>query len=74
MPLALWLAFTHLDDYRGVVEAAVAAGGDVDTVAAMAGGIVAARLGTAVIPPEWLASVEPLPLDLSDPSGPSRLS
>jgi ADP-ribosylglycohydrolase len=67
VPLALWLAFTHLDDYRGAVEAAVKAGGDADTVAAIAGGIVAARVGKSAIPAEWLAEVEPLPLDFSMP-------
>ena len=45
-PLALWLACSHLDDYPGAVQKAVAAGGDTDTLAAIVGGIVAARCCT----------------------------
>jgi ADP-ribosylglycohydrolase len=58
---ALWLAFTHQDDFEGAVRKAVNAGGDTDTIAAMAGGLVAARLGREGIPGRWLDCVEPLP-------------
>jgi ADP-ribosylglycohydrolase len=60
VPLALWIAFAHLDDFAGGVRHAIAAGGDTDTVAAIVGGIVAARVGAEGIPPRWLAAVEPL--------------
>lgn len=62
VPLAVWLASHHLDDYQAAVEAAVAAGGDTDTLAAIVGGIVAARLSPGAIPARWRAAVEPLPL------------
>ena len=63
VPLALWIATRHLDDYREAVETAVAAGGDTDTMAAIVGGIVASRVGVSGIPAEWREAVEPLPLE-----------
>ncbi len=62
VPLALWIATSHSDDYRVAVETAVAAGGDTDTMAAIVGGIVAARGSVSAIPAEWRDVVEPLPL------------
>ncbi|RKE17884.1 ADP-ribosylglycohydrolase family protein [Streptomyces sp. TLI_171] len=61
VPYALWCAARNLDDYPAAVWDAITAGGDVDTVAAIAGGVVAARTGTAGIPAAWLAATEPLP-------------
>ncbi|WP_233608038.1 ADP-ribosylglycohydrolase family protein [Nocardia stercoris] len=67
VPFTLWAAATHLTDYPAAVTACVRAGGDVDTTAAIVGGIVAAHTGSgrrgavAGIPPEWLAAREPLP-------------
>ncbi|MDH6131706.1 ADP-ribosylglycohydrolase [Kitasatospora sp. MAA4] len=61
VPFALWCAARSLDDYRGAVLAAIRAGGDVDTTAAIVGGVVAARTGTAGIPGAWLAAAEALP-------------
>lgn len=67
VPFAVWLAATHLDDYPAAVTACVAAGGDVDTTAAIAGGIVAAytsvgsRPGVTGVPPAWIEAREPLP-------------
>ncbi|MGI5246348.1 ADP-ribosylglycohydrolase family protein [Dactylosporangium sp. CA-139066] len=61
VPFALWAAAAHLDDYPAALEACVRAGGDVDSMCAMVGGIVAARVGEAGIPREWIDSREPLP-------------
>ncbi|WP_380285045.1 ADP-ribosylglycohydrolase family protein [Kitasatospora purpeofusca] len=61
VPYALWCAARRLTDYPAAVREAVAAGGDMDTVAAITGGVVAARTGTAGIPAAWLAAREPLP-------------
>ena len=58
VPFALWAAATHADDYRAAVVACVEAGGDMDTTAAMVGGIVACRTG---VPGDWLDHREPLP-------------
>jgi ADP-ribosylglycohydrolase len=64
VPLALWIAFQYLDDFRGAVSHAVAAGGDSDTLAAIVGGIVASRVGIESIPAEWRQAVEALPVRL----------
>ncbi len=48
----LWLSFPQ--DYAGAIEAAVGCGGDTDTVAAIVGGIVGARVGTGGIPSTWI--------------------
>ncbi|WP_412539458.1 ADP-ribosylglycohydrolase family protein [Longispora sp. K20-0274] len=67
VPFALWAAETFLADYPAAVRACVEAGGDVDTTAAIVGGIVAAhtgvgdRPGVTGIPESWLAAREPLP-------------
>ncbi|WP_327676703.1 ADP-ribosylglycohydrolase family protein [Kitasatospora sp. NBC_00458] len=61
VPYALWCAARRLTDYRGALWEAVGAGGDMDTVAAITGGVVAARTGAAGIPAAWTAAREPLP-------------
>ncbi|AEV87435.1 crystallin [Actinoplanes sp. SE50] len=61
VPFALWVADRYLDDYPAAVAACVVAGGDVDTTAAIAGGVVAAYTGAGGIPGDWLARREPLP-------------
>ncbi len=61
VPFALWVAARHLDDYPAAIAACVAAGGDVDTTCAIAGGVVAAYTGAGGIPGDWLAAREPLP-------------
>ncbi|MET9398754.1 ADP-ribosylglycohydrolase family protein [Kitasatospora sp. NPDC002965] len=61
VPYALWCAARRLTDYRGALWEAVSAGGDMDTVAAITGGVVAARTGAGGIPAAWTAAREPLP-------------
>lgn len=67
VPFALWVAATYLHDYPTAITACVRAGGDVDTTAAIVGGIVAAftgladRTGVTGVPADWLRSREPLP-------------
>lgn len=63
VPFALWVAATRLDDYPAAIHACVEAGGDVDTTAAIVGGVVAAYTGSGPggIPAQWLARREPLP-------------
>ncbi|WP_344325276.1 ADP-ribosylglycohydrolase family protein [Kitasatospora putterlickiae] len=73
VPYALWCAARRLTDYRAAVWEAVAAGGDMDTVAAITGGVVAAHTGTAGIPEAWLAAREPLPAwAFPEPGGVAR--
>lgn len=63
VPFTLWAAATYLHDYPGAILACVEAGGDVDTTAAIVGGIVAAftGIGGPGVPRAWLAAREPLP-------------
>lgn len=67
VPFALWTAAAYLDDYPAAITACVRAGGDVDTTAAIVGGIVAAytgigdRPGATGVPPSWIEAREPLP-------------
>jgi ADP-ribosylglycohydrolase len=67
VPFALWTAATYLHDYPAAVTACVEAGGDVDTTAAIVGGIVAAhtglgdRPGCTGVPAAWLHAREDLP-------------
>ena len=54
VPAALHVWLAHQGDYRGGVTAVVRLGGDTDTVAAMVGAIIGARVGKEGIPAEWL--------------------
>ena len=63
VPFTLWTAATYLHDYPRAIIACVEAGGDVDTTAAIVGGIVSSftGIGESGVPQEWLAAREPLP-------------
>jgi ADP-ribosylglycohydrolase len=61
VPFALWSAACHLDDLAGALWTTVHGGGDVDTMCAITGGVVAARTGVAALPVEWHQRREPLP-------------
>ncbi|WP_433791136.1 ADP-ribosylglycohydrolase family protein [Actinoplanes sp. CA-252034] len=69
VPFALWVADRYLDDFPAAVAACVVAGGDVDTTAAIVGGVVAAYTGIDGIPGDWIAHREPLPAWLAAASG-----
>jgi len=71
VPLAVWIVSRYLDDYETAVETAVAAGGDTDTLAAIVGGIVTARVSPTGIPVAWRQAVEQLPLVEGTRAGPS---
>jgi ADP-ribosylglycohydrolase len=56
----LWSLYCFLrspDDYWEAILTAIGAGGDVDTVAAMTGAIVGARLGSSAIPTELASRI-----------------
>ncbi|CAM2010258.1 ADP-ribosylglycohydrolase family protein [Acanthopleuribacter pedis] len=61
VPAALWVSSHFLDDYEEALWRTVALGGDMDTNAAIVGGVVAAYTGIAGIPNIWLTRREPLP-------------
>ena len=60
MPFCLWVAARHLDDYQSAIVNAIRAGGDIDTNAAIVGGIVALAVGIDAIPKDWRADREEL--------------
>src|SRR4029077_9048249 len=60
VPFCLWIAARHLDDYQLAIVHAIRAGGDIDTNAAIVGGIVALAVQANGIPPDWLADREQL--------------
>ncbi|MGW4120419.1 ADP-ribosylglycohydrolase family protein [Nocardia sp. NPDC004711] len=49
-----WWAITHAETLPAALELAVRAGGDTDTTAAIAGGLLGARWGASAVPAEWL--------------------
>jgi ADP-ribosylglycohydrolase len=61
VPFCLWVAARHLDDYQTAVVNTVRGGGDIDTNAAIVGGIVALAVGRGGIPADWLAAREAIP-------------
>jgi len=60
VPFCLWVAAHHLDDYQAAVVQTIRAGGDIDTNAAIVGGIVALAVQADGIPRDWLADREEL--------------
>ncbi|MEV0430781.1 ADP-ribosylglycohydrolase family protein [Micromonospora sp. NPDC050495] len=71
VPFSLWIAATLLHDYPAAIRVCVQAGGDVDTTAAIVGGVVAAYTGVGTpggVPEGWLAAREPLPRWLTTPA------
>ncbi|MFI6869619.1 ADP-ribosylglycohydrolase family protein [Nocardia sp. NPDC050406] len=48
-----WWAITHDESLTGALELAVRAGGDTDTTAAIAGGLLGAVHGASAIPADW---------------------
>jgi ADP-ribosylglycohydrolase len=60
VPFCLWVAANHLDDYQTALVRTIRGGGDIDTNAAIVGGIVALATGRAGIPKDWLDDREQL--------------
>ena len=60
VPFALWCAVGNLDDFVETFWATVSGLGDRDTTCAIACSVVAARVGRAGIPDDWIARVEPV--------------
>lgn len=56
VPVALQTWLRQPDDFSAVLHA-IHCGGDTDTVAAIAGGIIGARVGKEGIPPRWLERI-----------------
>lgn len=60
VPFCLWIAARYLDDYQSAIVRTIRAGGDIDTNAAIVGGVVALAVQADGIPPDWLADREEL--------------
>jgi ADP-ribosylglycohydrolase len=57
VPVAVYGWLRYQDDFPTSVQAAIRCGGDTDTVAAITGALVGARVGKGGIPPAWLRGV-----------------
>jgi len=64
VPVALHIWLRRNADYRGALLEAVRLGGDTDTLAAVVGALVGARVGKEGIPPEWLRDLREWPRTL----------
>ena len=56
--MALYCVMRHPTDYVSAVRLAANITGDSDSVASIAGGVLAARLGLGCLPAEWVARLE----------------
>jgi len=54
VPVAVYCAFWAGDDFRAGIEAAASLGGDSDTLCAIVGGILGARVGVSGLPRDWI--------------------
>lgn len=61
VPFVLWCAAHHLHDFEDAIWTTLRGLGDIDTNAAMVGGIVAPAVGLEHIPTTWRNAREPLP-------------
>lgn len=61
VPVALQACLRYSGDYRSAILAVIRCGGDTDTLAAITGGIVGARVGAKGIPAEWLQGLSEWP-------------
>jgi ADP-ribosylglycohydrolase len=58
---AAWSAVTHTSSLPDGLVAAVRAGDDTDTIAAIAGALLGARHGASAVPAEWREAVHGWP-------------
>ena len=65
VPMAIYASLRHPDDFRLALSAALSCGGDTDTVGAILGGILGARLGPTGIPEAWVGALFDWPRSIS---------
>jgi ADP-ribosylglycohydrolase len=65
VPLCIWLSVRSMTDFEEGIWQSIAAGGDIDTICAIVGGIVIMNTGRFSIPREWLQSREDLRLKIT---------
>jgi len=61
VPVAIYAWWRHRGDFRAILEAAFACGGDTDTVGAIVGALAGAELGPDAIPADWLGGIREWP-------------
>lgn len=66
VPFCLWSAARHLNSFEEAMWTTISVGGDMDTNAAIVGGIVALYVGENAIPDQWKKHRELLPLRLEN--------
>ncbi|MBI1371716.1 MAG: ADP-ribosylglycohydrolase family protein [Phycisphaera sp.] len=54
VPFCVWAAAANIDDFKTAMWATISVGGDIDTNAAIVGGIIASSVGPNGIPTDWL--------------------
>lgn len=54
VPAAIHASVRYPNDFRAAIEELIRCGGDVDSTAAIAGGILGARLGASCLPSDWV--------------------
>lgn len=59
VPLVVWMCARHLHQFAEAVWQTIRCGGDIDTTAAMVGGVTALACGRDGLPADWLAAREP---------------
>jgi len=67
VPFCVWCATRHLDDFQRSMWTTFCGGGDIDTTAAIVGGIVALSAGRESIPIAWLEERESLDYEAMRP-------
>lgn len=65
VPAALHAWIRHPTEYRAAILEVIACGGDTDTVAAITGAIIGARVGENGIPSEWISGVADWPYSVA---------
>jgi len=61
VPIAIYAALRHGEDFEAALISALECGGDTDTVGAIVGALVGARVGTNGIPPQWVDGIADWP-------------
>ena len=61
VPFAIIAWYVHAGNYRNTIESITQAGGDVDTIAAMAGALAGIQCGVEQIPSEWVNGIADWP-------------
>ena len=65
VPVAIYAALRHRNDFEAALTGAIACGGDTDTVGAITGALVGARVGVAGIPAPWRDAIVEWPRSLT---------